>query len=538
MTFKSNSHFTQPLWTKLWAVCCCAALATTTACAPVDPEPEPEPSPVVEPDAGPAGEPDAGPAGEPDAGPAGEPDAEPAAAPLPAAFDGTLDAESLCQVLMYGTASLINSIASGTGDEAQRCVGTSPSQMRPPAEMVEGVEESCKPGVPGFDVYERAITEPTISFDTQGIMDCQAAGRALLEAAANGDVIEGDPLGDNCEDLVTGSATANTECFVDWMCADGLTCSYIADDDLFRCVAPSAAGGVCSTSGGHPRPCDSGLECVDGSCVAQGQLNDACGMADTAGCADGLECDYAINQCVDDPDECPTACEAGEICIDNVCQTMANVGEACERDVGCLGTCVVCRPDAQGALTCQDRGDAGDACDVLDDCRFGTFCDTAAGSCVDAGNAGATCSADAECASGFVCRESTCTLESSLPCTDRNDCGLGDTCEFSSDCGGDTGLVCTNAVCAAAPTDGQACTDGGECADDTYCDTDGVCRAEKAAGDVCAEDFECSTALCNDGTCAIEGQSCLNSKALFPQLVFFSLFFLPSLRRWRRRRQS
>ncbi|MCP4499656.1 MAG: hypothetical protein GY822_06785 [Deltaproteobacteria bacterium] len=335
-----------------------------------------------------------------------------------------------------------------------------------------------------------------------------------------------------CGEILEGTASQGTPCFAGWMCADGLECSYDVTPREFRCLAPGLVGEACSSSSTHNYKCSEGLECVDDICSAPLAEGDNCGDSNGS-CGPGLRCDYGgSDNCIVDDNACMPDCEGNQTCFEGACVDLPVLDEACDDGDQCAGNCIVCRPNAQGATFCLDRGDVGESCTQTNHYRKGTFCSNDV--CAAEASVGGDCSNDDECAKELTCLNDLCAEKPA--CWASDDCAAGDICSFDSDC--NDGLLCVSDACVAAPAPGEACINGYHCADDAYCDDQTQCALKKAEDEICVEDGECSTGHCSDGTCAPPGQSCLNSKDLFASFMCFSLLFVPGQIRRRRKRQE
>jgi len=448
--------------------------------------------------------------------------------PTPDALRAPLDAVQLCTAVQFGGGTLVALALTNRCSEERTIRDGFNSEV---------LDEACSPGAPGFDIYERALDEPTISFDVERMVECQEAGRDAIAQWESGvaDVI--DDTANLCQGLVTGTATAGADCFVDWMCADGLSCEFVSADNAFRCLPPASVGESCHSSSTHPRSCEEGLDCVDDICLTQPTEGEACGNTVDVDCADGLRCNVDSSVCEDDPSDCAEPCSVDEACVDNACVALPASGDACTQELGCAA-CSVCRPDDGGNLLCQPPGALGASCSFDAHCVKDAYCSDD-GVCTALGAVGAVCDSSSSCESNLFCDDGVCTSADDVTCDVRRDCGVGDSCTYDFQCSPDDGgLLCDDGVCVAAPSAGNACTSLGGCADDLYCDDNDMCQPQKDEGQACVVDTECSTTVCADGVCAVEGQSCLHSKELFAQLIFLSGLWVPAVRRRRARRRE
>jgi len=168
-----------------------------------------------------------------------------------------------------------------------------------------------------------------------------------------------------CDSVMKGAVSAPGACLLDADCVDGLTCIGAApfDDQVKygKCQPPQALGGLCGQGttkaqypfrvhtplGNHPE-CAQGY-CSGNQCTAAGAMGDNC--FDDAECAAGLTCldskcgtgtlpalgESCTTRCADDYAFCyrPGNAPAG------VCTKGRTVGESCERNGDCDGSCSV-----------------------------------------------------------------------------------------------------------------------------------------------------------------------------------------------------
>ncbi|DBA82155.1 TPA: hypothetical protein ACH3X1_007142 [Trebouxia sp. C0004] len=95
------------------------------------------------------------------------------------------------------------------------------------------------------------------------------------------------------------------------------------------------------------------------------------------------------------------------------------------------------------------------------------------------------------------------TTQCSFPVEANGDCDSTDQC--------DEGLICSNAICAAAPAN-LPCTNSSVCAHGSICDSSGFCDLPGHPGVSCVLDGDCGTDLCTNGTCVrriASGQTCI-----------------------------
>jgi hypothetical protein len=221
-------------------------------------------------------------------------------------------------------------------------------------------------------------------------------------------------------------------------------------DGSVLAVAPCNADSECSDAG-------AGAKCIDGECIARGQL-----------CSDGTQCIVA-----------------GESCVDGVCTPKCSASAPCPAGFGCDFTRHVCSDNPR---SCAANGD----------CQGGTVC-------VE-GHCAAPCvppDSGAACPSGQVCVNAGCIPDqrASFACFNDGEQGpLANRCEPADIClHGDCYLACD------ITSDAGGCASGGACKEVSVAKgTFSVCATATTLGSECdaAAGRTCqSGALCVDGYC-------------------------------------
>jgi hypothetical protein len=167
-----------------------------------------------------------------------------------------------------------------------------------------------------------------------------------------------------------------------------------------------------------------------------------------------------------------------------------------------------CAAAATGGAVCSDESDADG----------GSYrqCEQASGT-LPHGSVGATCSESCRFMTGshttcdrvgeYVEAQATCWVEDGLRCdVATHTCvavqALGASCDSDTDC--QASAYCETSVCAALPTDSQACDPDLPipCTSKSYCDSISmVCAPNKKTGDACSDSLECESWQCHAGTC-------------------------------------
>jgi hypothetical protein len=239
---------------------------------------------------------------------------------------------------------------------------------------------------------------------------------------------------------VTGSA--GTGCYDDAHCAEGLGCS------LFQCRPPGTSMGYCRPVGAAPR-CDEGLTC-DGSgllCIPPAPAGAPC-VGEWRLCPAGQSCSFVRStwRCASSGalgGRCGEgrSCETGLVCVDGTCVQPLAVGAGCGPTAPPCGPELRCVGDSFDAR-CTVRGAAGGPCrDEAPYCDDGLHC--IGGRCVVVAAPGSrcygNCDFDASCegpAGGQVCRRfgsesGRCRrTPGATPCDAPLRCGPSDFCEL------------------------------------------------------------------------------------------------------------
>jgi hypothetical protein len=270
-------------------------------------------------------------------------------------------------------------------------------------------------------------------------------------------------------------------------CADGNPCT----------IADNCQEGVCV---GTAVDCDDDNPCTDDSCDEGG----GCGYTPNA------------NKC-DDQDPCTVAdlCEESQ-CVgvlvacdcqdDDDCESLED-GDLCNGTLYCDLSALPysCAIEAGTEVTCPAPEGADKACLLA-------LCNPITGGCsLVSANEGAPCTDKDACTIGDTCQEGTCASGATANCNDGNPCS-DDSCDIA--------LGCQHIHNAAPCSDGNVCTVGdlcevGECVagDVLLCDDDNPCTA-----DGCDLDTGCSHVTtpgpCDDGNACTTGDGCSEGKCI------------------------
>ncbi|KAL0038422.1 hypothetical protein WJX77_005952 [Trebouxia sp. C0004] len=269
-------------------------------------------------------------------------------------------------------------------------------------------------------------------------------------------------------------------------CFPGLVCTYTAKQAYARCVQPVPTGQACG-----PR--------------LNGQIDEivVCGPEDT--CQNGVCNAVATNA------SCSSRanCGSGQTCnTAGECTAPVPQQGACATSDDCAFNC-----DCGKAGLCElifdfDYGWEVALCNTTVDCPVPGYCDSSYRCNMNSfpqGRGG--CYSDRDCpergAYSICDGTDPATTQCSFPVEANGDCDSTDQC--------DEGLICSNAICAAAPAN-LPCTNSSVCAHGSICDSSGFCDLPGHPGVSCVLDGDCGTDLCTNGTCVrriASGQTCI-----------------------------
>lgn len=255
------------------------------------------------------------------------------------------------------------------------------------------------------------------------------------------------------------------------------------------------------------------------SMVLRAVLLVLCASVMVAGCGDDEPADpveredfcpgLALELCTGARDCCTSASESLDDCVE-----IESI--RCEREVLLGGTVLMIggieivsgaggtSQDSRIAFDTQAAGEAvaqarsvAKTCGEFDYPAFGTVHDA-----LREDESSLACLDDQECEGGFYCsdltvrgRVGTCVRlpEAGQPCTGQ--CANGFIC-FEADAGGVR-------TCVPPREQGLSCGDDGDCARGLHCERP-TCTANKANGQACRRDVECTSAYCAGGTVCAE----------------------------------
>lgn len=353
--------------------------------------------------------------------------------------------------------------------------------------------EACRTTYAGFADYcstpyidyRREVALGTVAFDGVRAKKC-------LDGLKPVNLCEhpkaSSPPPPECASVFEGKVALGAACYADAECAPSAYCSLATCPGT---CAPRTKDNELLAPGGQ---CSIGTYPVDGRCVRLRHVGESC--APIAPSTQLLPCDSAV-------------CDPTE----KVCVPLRLLGDACDDTKPCAyATC------AQGK--CVRLGKVGDACDlVAGGCAYDLACFGKPGEKMG------TCS-KRERSAGESCYESGATrCVAGTVCLDANDnpggrmtageCkplkSAGVHCTYNFECKAELwcphGDVEAARACTARPAVGAKCTDSVSCLDGAYCDYEGrprdewTCKANKAAGEKCADYHECATSNCKEGVC-------------------------------------
>ena len=287
-----------------------------------------------------------------------------------------------------------------------------------------------------------------------------------------------------CKDDLGGSCSDGSTCATGF-CSDGVCCDSACSGACDRCDSPAGTCTVMTVgSAGNP-PC-APLQC-NGTSTA---CPTSCTTDDE--CVEDRFCDSNTGTCMPDL-ALATPCDRTSQCDNSFCAADEKV--CC--DSLCDGACVACTAAKKAS------GPDGVCGPVIDDTDPDGECP------IDPGFPN-SCGPDGLCQGGacrpfakntVACGTVTCVNASEVQgnlCT-----GVGTTCvqALPTDC---YPFICEVDHCR------QSCTAATHCQDGAFCNVQGVCQDEKANGDSCEDDIQCTNGHCVDGVCCNEvcGQQC------------------------------
>lgn len=312
-----------------------------------------------------------------------------------------------------------------------------------------------------------------------------------------------EEIGEECENVFSGLVVQDGACYQENECAEGLYCDETETECPGKCQPYKAIDQTCT--GGDCNPDVAGCDYQQSVCVALAGSGQVCDYID---CEDGLVCDRDSNPavCINPAGEggsCTSrrGCETGLQCVSGTCKSPAGSGQACDIGEDFDNFMFACIPDyycdadvvtQQRTGTCQPKKGSGSQCILFYECKSSLLCigmsfneqteEIIPGSCGTPLKAGVACNAQLdfpECDWDLYCDEQTavCTV---YP-------GIGDPCIYGEDpeCFGDD-LYC----------------------DSLDYGVPGVCQQKKPNESSCTSYEECQSGNCINGTCEPD-QECI-----------------------------
>jgi hypothetical protein len=237
----------------------------------------------------------------------------------------------------------------------------------------------------------RGVEAGRIAFDRSSVGACIEAIRNLPCDEWG----EWDEAPAACRAMFAGRVAADGACFFAADCSgeDALRCVF-DDPCAGRCVPYPKVGESCSNAS----PCSPRDDCVDGECMAPGQLGDPCDRK-VHRCEAGLLCDGSTcvplrteGQPCDGIGDCAPALTCVQVDREYQCQPRRVEGEGCYSDRCALG--LECHsPDSNVvAHTCRRMKREGERCEFgIGECEYPNVCNPATGTCVGPGIVGDSC---------------------------------------------------------------------------------------------------------------------------------------------------
>jgi len=360
--------------------------------------------------------------------------------------------------------------------------------------------------------------------------NCDDNNACTTDSCSPGDGCHHDPVPNCCntdsqcadsDQCTTNERCVNNACVSDpVVCNDNNPCTDDSCNPATGCVVtnnndPCNDNNACTTNdtcsggschGGPPPNCNDNDVCTDDGC------NPASGCThtnNTAPCDDGSECttnDHCLNDaCAGGP---APNCDDGNVCTDDTCSPTTPGGcvhtnntAPCSDGNGCtVGD--VC---SGGVCTSGGPKNCNDFNECTDDSCFAP-----SGTCQHLNNVD-PCSDQNECTVGDVCQNGVCAPGGPKDCNDQNDC-TDDSCEApfgtclhdpnSEACNDQnactTNDTCTNGACVGGPP--PNCDDGNVCTDDGCDPATGCTHVNNNAP--CSDNNACTTGdACSNGAC-------------------------------------
>ena len=264
----------------------------------------------------------------------------------------------------------------------------------------------------------------------------------------------------------------------------------------------------------------------------------ACLTRFTGSLADGGDCLTDVD-CASPGATCASSC--ADACCVGTCQRKFRLNEACQDAESCEPG-LVCT-----GLKCV-TGDAGTPCakGSVNQCDFGTFCDSKTLQCTPTRAPGDSCTSLLQCGGNYTCiglsitgsQPGQCSrisepgdrcdsfcfgnlfcdkpADKKIPGTCRSFAPLGQACSATIPCAG-ANAMCDNGLCALRSGVGVTCANQ-TCMPGLFCtsalgDPAPACAARRAVGQHCADPGHCESYLCSGGdpassTCLPWSETC------------------------------
>lgn len=322
---------------------------------------------------------------------------------------------------------------------------------------------------------------------------------------------QGEPVGPGGELRLSGppegASTTPAELIAPLDAQGGVSVTVTANDQTGSYQVSAMANGVTGTVTwslrnllGLGATCDTGQACANGQCVdgvcCDSACDGLCERCDSNGACGPLEAGTDPEEECGGDESCGGACDGAGACAFpeegadcGTCQACDGEGlcvpSAAGQDPGAdCGTCEVC--DGAGACVAAAEGE-----DPKDEC---------AQSAVESCGLNGSCDGGGACAlygSGVVCEAATCE--------EGNAQGAG-LCDGAGTCAPGQEMSCGVYACGE-DTCRVDCSQDAHCIAGYRCDA-GACVAVSGLGDACADNSQCATGYCDNGTCCAGGTCC------------------------------
>ena len=327
------------------------------------------------------------------------------------------------------------------------------------------------------DQYTPILDGGGIRVDSGDSRLSDAAQPTCSDGVQNGDESDVD-CGGTCEPCDLDARCRNESDCTSRHCLDMICTASDCNDTLQNCDETDVdCGGRC---GGCPNlsQCNSASDCVSNVCDNDVCQPPQCDDGVKNGLETGTDCGGECTDC--NACEGSTDCEAGFVCITNLCSPPLASGQACDMPSHCQsGHC-------QNGFCC----DAGTCCNSATDCPA-SF------------SSPSQCNDPLSCQGAridAVCRTFQCNSEAT-----GDDSGCNG--QIANTCGPFPSVVCNAQRTQSMPSCAVSCSLASDCDPELSC-INGNCTSSANNGSACAQHAECASGHCQNGFCCTSGDCC------------------------------